>query len=660
MLRGREDPLTLLFSSGEPTAADLYLKAPVARAANRMLGDAVRALVAALPDGRRLRVIEVGAGTGSATASVLPELPEGLFDYMYTDISAGFFAEAEARFGDGGGCIDYRPLDIEKDPISQGFDAHGYDLLIASNVLHATRYLEETLAHCRDLLRTIGTVNRTREPSRSGLDGPDFRSAGRMVAICRQLPPDHALAGPPVWRRALGNVGFEEVEVLGVDESDATRMLDKGVIVAQGPAVVTEQGGAWILAADQRGAAAELAAELAARNQTVVLACSDDPQVEEGSKVIKKTIDMEQREAWESLLKGLPDDVPLSGVVHLAALDGHGAQATTGEIAEDVRRAGASALALVQGVSDSDVTPEKGVWFITRGAQVLERERGGELAGATLWGFGKAVAREAAHLQPRMIDLDPGETAPAPDLVNELLYPDSENHIAYRGDTRRVARLIRMGTEAERLSLPEEPEWVLAPDPTGVFDRPYVQPLPAPPLEPREVRVAVEASGLNFWDVFRSLGFIEEGNLGREMCGYILEVGSDVSTISVGDHVVGLGFGAFGAQMVTREELVAPAPSGFSVTGLATVPSAFVSAALSFRTLGTGGQRSGTDSRWFGRCGIGSDPIGTSRGSGGLCHRERAKAGISPVTGRGTHISTVARQRSARKSSKLQTERASR
>ena len=117
---------------------------------------------------------------------------------------------------------------------------------------------------------------------------------------------------------------------------------------------------------------------------------------------------MDQRESWRALVTGLPGEVPLSGVVHLVGLDGHGAQATTEEMAEDVKRAGASALALVQGVADSDATPAHGTWLITRGAQVLERERGGELAGATLWGFGKATAREAAHLQPRMIDLDPG------------------------------------------------------------------------------------------------------------------------------------------------------------------------------------------------------------------------------------------------------------
>ena len=586
VLRGAADPLTLLFSSGEPTAADLYLKAPVARAANRMLADAVRALVARLPEGRRLRVLEIGAGTGSATASVLPELAEGRFDYTYTDISAGFFAEAEARFGNDG--IQYRPLDIEKDPVAQGFESHGYDLLVASNVLHATRYLPETLRHCLDLLAPSGHLVALENLSGLGWMDLTFGQLDGWWRFADHYRPHHALANPAVWRRALGDAGFTGAEVLGPDESETDGVPDKGVIVAQGPAHVTEPPGVWVVAADHGGVAAGLATELAARNQTVVLADGGALETREihGPGVFRTAVKAEERQAWRSLVEGLPQDLPFNGAVHLAGLDGHGAEAATEEIAQDVRRAAASALALTQALADSDVTPAKGVWFVTRGAQVLERERGGELAGATLWGFGKAVAREAAHLRPRMIDLDPGEMAATPDLVSELLYPDPENHIAYRSGRRRVARLVRAGAGVERLALPEQPRWALAPDPSGVFEKPYVIPLPARSLEPREVRVAVEAAGLNFWDVFRSLGFIEEGNLGREMCGRIVDVGSEVSAVSVGDPVVGLGFGAFAAQMVTHEELVAAAPPGIPVTALATVPSAFVSAQLSYEFTG--------------------------------------------------------------------------
>ena len=390
VLRGREDPLTLLFSSGEPTAADLYLKAPVARAANRMLSEAMRELIARVPEDRRLRIVEIGAGTGSATASVLPELPEGRFEYVYTDISAGFFAEAEARFGDGDGCIEYRTLDIEKDPIAQGFDAHGYDIVLASNVLHATRYLQETLGHCRDLLAPSGQLVALENLRGLGWMDLTFGQLDGWWRFADDYRPHHALATPAIWRQALGDVGFVAVEVLGVDDTFTHEMLDKGVIVAQGPAQVTEQPGVWVLAGDSEFAE-ELAADMAARNQTVV----------------KTHVDAECRESWQSLIEGLPEDAPFKGVVHLDALNGHGAQASTEEIGEDVKRVVSSALAMVQGLSDADAIPENGVWFITRGAQVLERELSGELAGATLWGMGKVVTLEAAHLQPRMIDLDP-------------------------------------------------------------------------------------------------------------------------------------------------------------------------------------------------------------------------------------------------------------
>ena len=591
VLRGQEDPLTLLFSSGEPTAADLYLKAPVARAANGMLADAMRELIARLPEDRRLRIVEIGAGTGSATASVLPELPEGRFDYVYTDISAGFFAEAEARFGDSDGCIEYRVLDIEKDPIAQGFDAHSYDIVLASNVLHATRYLQETLAHCRDLLSPSGQLVALENLRGLGWMDLTFGQLDGWWRFADDYRPHHALATPAIWRQALGNVGFEEVEVLGVDDTFTHEMLDKGVIVAQGPAQVTEQPGLWVLAAsNQGGFAEEFAAEMAERNQTVVLAGGGESQdsVSDAttSGVIKTAVDVQSRESWRSLIEGLPDEVPFKGVIHLEALHGHGPQATTEEIAEDVKRVGASALAMVQGLSDSDVIPENGVWFITRGAQVLERELSGELAGATLWGLGKVVTLEASHLQPRMIDLDPATYAAPSELVNDLMYTDDENHIAYRLGRRLAARLVRPGTATERLTLPDDSDWVLAPHRDGVFDKPEIKRLPTRTLEPREVLVSVEATGLNFWDVFRSLGFIEEGDLGRELCGHVLDIGSEVTSTSIGDRVVGLGFGAFGPEMVTHEELVAPAPDGISVSGLATIPSAFVSAELSYRLSG--------------------------------------------------------------------------
>ena len=590
VLRGQEDPLTLLFSSGEPTAADLYLKAPVARAANRMLADAVQALVANLPEGRRLRVIEVGAGTGSATASVLRELPQGRFDYTYTDISAGFFAEAEARFGDGDGSIEYLTLDIEKDPVAQGFDAHGYDLVIASNVLHATRYLNETLANCGALLAPSGHLVALENLRGLGWMDLTFGQLDGWWRFADSYRANHALASPAIWSQALGDAGFQSVEVLGVDDSFTHEMLDKGVIVAQGPTRVTEAPGLWVLTDDGGGFAVRLAEELAARNQTVVVAGNKPAELSRvstgGGSVTYVAVDTESREGWRLLMQGFPEGVHVSGVAHLQGVTGRGLDSTVTELTDDIDRIGASALALAQGMLDSDVQPDKGVWFVTRGAQVLERERAGELAGAVLWGLGKVIALEATNLKPRMIDLDPIEADEFSVLANELLYPDSENHICYRAGRRQTARLVRHDAGNGRLELPEGPSWVLAPNRAGVFDEPEVKQLSMRPLEPKEVRVTVDATGMNFWDVFRSLGFIEEGDLGREMCGYVAGVGADVSTVSVGDRVVGLGFGAFGAQMVTREELVAPAPEGTSVSALATIPSAFVSAALSFKFSG--------------------------------------------------------------------------
>ena len=590
VLRGNEDPLSLLFGDAEPTAGDLYRLAPVWRAANRMIGEVMRSLVDDVPGGRRLRVLEVGAGIGSATETVLPELAAGQFDYMYTDISAGFFAEAESRFGGAEASIDYRVLDIEKDPVEQGFDPHAYDMVIAANVLHATRHLDETLAHCRALLAPSGLLVALENQRSRGWMDLIFGQLDGWWRFADRYRADHALAGPDVWRQALSDTGFAESEVLGVDRSAAAGLPDRGVIVAQAPAEIALPEGVWILAADRGGTAAALAAQLAAQNQRVVLA-GDDPAgtgaaAESEAGIVAASVEMERRESWASLVEGLPPDVPFAGAVHLVAQDGHGAEATTADMAADAKRAAATALALVQGIADADAAPEKGLWLVTRGAQVLERERAGQLAGAALWGLGRVVAREAPQLQARMLDLDPEAAEPQAVLADELLFPDSENHIAHRRGRRQAARLVRAGSGADGLALPEEADWVLAPDEGGAIETLRVQPQAARALERGEVRVAVEACGLNFLDVFRAMGLVEEGLLGEEFCGRIVETGSDVATVTVGERVAGFAFGTFGPEVVTREELVALAPPGVSATALATVPSVFVTCVLSYQLAG--------------------------------------------------------------------------
>ncbi len=584
VLKGDADPLTVLFGSGSPSAADLYISAPAAAAANRMLSEAVTAMVEDLPGDRRLRILEVGAGTGSATASVLPVLPEGRYDYVYTDISAGFFAEAEGRFGGAESSIEYRVLDIERSPSSQGFETHSFDIVIASNVLHATRFLGETLANCLETLAPSGMLVALENMRPQGWMDLTFGSLDGWWRFADEYRPLSALSPPDIWERGLTEGGFEDFEFLGVSEAD--ERPDRGVIVAQGPQDVSEPPGVWVLAGDHTGVATDLAAQLRQRDQTVVV--TKHSTVSNGSATLDVSdqldvgIESDDRESWRNLFENLPAEMPVKGIVHLAGLDGSGVDADNIEFASDAKRIGSSGLAMIQGIADADVIPANGVWFITRGAQVLERERTGEIAGAIMWGLGKVVDREASHLNPRMIDLDPDGTDSVSDLVDELLHPDTENHIAYRYGLRLVSRLERFGEATERVSLPSDSAWVLKPDEEGVPGSLRVEVLSVGPLGSGEVRVAVEAVGVNFRDAMVAMGMLDDDVLGGEVVGRVVELGADVSEFSVGDRVVGLCFRSFAGEVVTRTELLAPAPSEYSSAELATMPLTFTTAALSF------------------------------------------------------------------------------
>ncbi|PYH28781.1 type I polyketide synthase [Aspergillus neoniger CBS 115656] len=109
---------------------------------------------------RETDLTESGAGTGSMSEMALSSLrsPTGaqIFSrYVFTDISAGFFATAQEKFK-GQANMEYRTLDITRDPTEQGFEEHSFDLIIASNVMHIAPNLHEALLHANKLLAKNG------------------------------------------------------------------------------------------------------------------------------------------------------------------------------------------------------------------------------------------------------------------------------------------------------------------------------------------------------------------------------------------------------------------------------------------------------------------------------------------------------------------------
>ncbi|MBW4597354.1 MAG: acyltransferase domain-containing protein [Brasilonema angustatum HA4187-MV1] len=122
---------------------------------NSILRSSLEQVVKSLPSSVHLRVLEIGAGTGVSTQALLPVLPPKQTDYTFTDIGSAFLTQAQQKFKDYP-FVEYRLLDIDKSPTEQGFEKYSFDVVIASNVLHATRNIDQTLHHVRSLLAPGG------------------------------------------------------------------------------------------------------------------------------------------------------------------------------------------------------------------------------------------------------------------------------------------------------------------------------------------------------------------------------------------------------------------------------------------------------------------------------------------------------------------------
>ncbi|KAI1255544.1 hypothetical protein MGN70_003610 [Eutypa lata] len=160
ILLGKENPLELIFDTNlaETFYADVF---------DTMCDDRFKHLLELFThENPNLRILEVGAGTGGWTKRILSlfgdfEKRNGatcFFQYDYTDISPAFFDRARTQFSDFEGRMSFKPFNIERDALMQGFQLEMYDLVIAGSVFHATSNLARTIKNIRKLLKPCGRL----------------------------------------------------------------------------------------------------------------------------------------------------------------------------------------------------------------------------------------------------------------------------------------------------------------------------------------------------------------------------------------------------------------------------------------------------------------------------------------------------------------------
>jgi len=539
-----------------------------------------------------VRVLEIGGGTGGTTAYLLANLQAYSTEYVFTDVSPQFTSKAQQKFRDYP-FVQYQVLDIERDPLAQGFAPQQFDLILAAHVLHATSDLRHTLKHVRQLLAPEGMLFLLEGTGpQLWLDLIFGFTEGWWKFRDRDLRPSHPLLSQDKWVALLQEMGFSQAVAIPEANENRRGFSQPAVILARGPAVegvqsrfeVEKQRGKWLIFADRGEVGKNLANGLRLRGEDCILAFAGNAY--ERSENGNWTLDPGRPQDFQRFLQEVMQP-GCRGVVHLWSLDAPAnEEMTVGSLEEAQILSCGSALHLVQALAKEGGAQPPRLWLVTRGAQPVGA--GAEplyVAQSPLWGLGRVVALEHPALHGVCLDLDPSGGADQTDaLLRELGAGTEENQVAFRTGVRHVARLARSEAEVQtadgQLQAPRDQPFQLRIPSPGVLDNLVLRPaLPRPP-GPGEVQIQVHAAGLNFKDVLNALGTYpgEAGPLGLECVGKIVALGEGVEGFQIGDEVIALAAGSFSSLVTTPAELVVQKPTALSFEEAATIPVAFLTA----------------------------------------------------------------------------------
>jgi len=246
LLSGAVVPQELLFPEGSWRLAEAwYEKNPAVRHHSAVMAAMAHSFTRTAAADQRIRVLELGAGTGGISTAVLAQLPTASTEYWYTDVSSYFFAAAREKFRRYP-FVQFGVYTIDQGPESQGHEPNSFDIVIAANVLHNARDIPTTLRHIRDALKPGGMLmllEGTRNTvwqwvNASYLEGNESYSDERAQADAPALSAQQ-------WAKVLQANQFGPVHAFpaqGADNGEIASLLEampQHVIVAQGPLAVS-------------------------------------------------------------------------------------------------------------------------------------------------------------------------------------------------------------------------------------------------------------------------------------------------------------------------------------------------------------------------------------------------------------------------------------
>ncbi|MBE9049089.1 amino acid adenylation domain-containing protein [Nostocales cyanobacterium LEGE 11386] len=170
----------------------------------------IKTVVQNLQPDQYLRILEVGGGYGSSTMHLLPLLPPEKTSYVFTDISQFFLQNAQEKFGNYP-FVSYDLLDFDQNPQEQGYQAHSFDVIIASSALHDTRNIEKTLQYLNSLLTANGLLFIIEETKfHRSFDLHMGIQQGFDRFADEPLRSNHPLLSRKQWQQILSHQGFVE------------------------------------------------------------------------------------------------------------------------------------------------------------------------------------------------------------------------------------------------------------------------------------------------------------------------------------------------------------------------------------------------------------------------------------------------------------------